>query len=191
MKHRFFKCVFLIVLITTPSAVWAEFHLATGLGGLWTIRKDYGEDPYFRFGGELPLYAYIPIAKPLWLRSGLRLGYTDDQPEMPSAVKIRERDFSYAFEAAAVWDWYLMPSLGFGYGVINRRIDLKTSHKLDVEDDKISGSETLSFWQSQLGLGIPILEGLIVMEPFLRYWNIKSDNRSNWSFGFDLTVQIL
>jgi hypothetical protein len=80
--------------------------------------------------------------------------------------------------------------LTFGFGDDFRTIKLKTEAPVDTADDRISGKETLGFWSVQLGAGVPLVRGFLMMEPFARYWSINQDDRSHWSFGFETTARI-
>ena len=110
---------------------------------------------------------------------------------MPQAVKIEEYDTAASAELGLLYDWYVIPSLSLGIGQIYRKIKFSTSHDIDYSDDKISTFETLNFWHLQFGTGFSLFDGFFVIEPYIRYRKINSDDRSNWIFGLDFTFQIL
>lgn len=167
-----------------------EYTLATGLTLAWTIRNDYGEHSWRRFMPESITYFYLPLVNSLFLRPGVRIGYAWIQQQMPQAVRIEETDLMVSGEVGLLWDWYIVPALSFGAGVDQRKITLKTEEPVEDNTSGISTTETMPFWDAQVGVGIPIAKGRVVLEPFARYWNIKGDDRSHWTFGLETTVGI-
>ena len=166
-------------------------RFAVGLNLAWTTRQDYGARTFRRLTPEL--IAFVYHASPweeTWWRGGFRLGYSSDQPEMPQAVKIRETDTTALFEAAITRDWYVVPSLTFGGGYDFRRTSVKTSAPIDIVDDRMNRKENLWMWYVQGGAGLPMLKGLVLIEPTVRYHTIQYDNRSHWMFGIETTVGI-
>lgn len=178
------------VAATTSASTKDDYTLATGVTLAWTVRHDYGEHTWRRFMPESITYFYLPLASSLYLRTGARLGYAWIQQQMPQAVRIEETDLMISGEAGLLWDWYVVPALSFGAGIDQRTIKLKTEAPVDTAEDDISTKETLPFWDAQLGVGIPIASGRVVLEPFARYWNLKGDDRSHWTFGLETTVGI-
>lgn len=173
------------------SAESSETTLAAGGDLAWTSRNDYGARTYRRFMPEGIGYLYFPLVQSVYVRPGLRLAYVWDQPEMPQALRIEESDFMASAEAGFLWNWYVVPSLTFGYGYDFRTIKLKTSEPISMVDDRISGKETLNVMYGQMGVGVPVMSGLFLLEPFIRYWDIKTDDRSHWTFGAEATVAIV
>ncbi len=50
---------------------------------------------------DVPLYFYFPIAKPVFLRASLELGYSQHQPEMPASLRVEEKE--WRFGKVSVW----------------------------------------------------------------------------------------
>ncbi len=87
----------------TPSELSSQplaspIVLATGFGFGWQSRRDYGAGDRQRFYYEIPMYTYVSLGHPFYLRPGLRLFYSNSQPEMPSAIRMSETDFAYLAE---------------------------------------------------------------------------------------------
>lgn len=174
------------------SALGEPSHrFAVGFNLAWTTRQDYGARTFRRLTPELIGFTYGAMPwHEYWWRAGVRLGYSSDQPEMPQALRIEETDTTTLAEAAITRDWYIVPSLAFGAGYDFRTIKLKTSAPLDTADDRINRKERLWMWYVQAGAGLPLLSGLILIEPTARYHTIQYDKRSNWMFGIEATIGI-
>ncbi len=182
--------VLLVIFATYTSRARADISVASGLAPTWNIRQDYGKQNFLRLGYELPTYVYLPVIADLYARTGLRLGYSNAQPEMPGGVKFTETDMSYGLDLGVVYDWYIVPSMSFGYGTINRTIKVKTSSRID-SDGTLNRKERLKYWSMQIGAGIPVLKGWFLFEPFYRHQSIKADKRTTSAVGFEITVQYL
>lgn len=190
MKRILFLSFLILPSLLLAGRSYADIAMASGFGPAWHLREDYGSQKYLRLAYELPTYVYLPIYGDLHARTGLRLAYSDSQPEMPKGISFRETDYSYALEAGIVYDWYVIPSLSFGFGTINRTIKVSTHSKIE-DNNAFDRKEKLGFWTMQLGTGIPVARGLVVFEPFYRYQKIKSDERTQSAIGFEMTVQYL
>lgn len=166
-------------------------RFAAGFNLAWTSRQDYGSRTFRRLTPEIVGFSYgsLPLDH-YWWRAGLRLGYSTAQPEMPQAVRIEETDTTTLAEIAVTKDWYIVPSFAFGGGYDSRKTKVKVSAPIDTVDDRINRKETLWMWYVQAGAGLPLLKGLILLEPTIRYHTIQYDNRSHWMFGIETTIGI-
>jgi len=169
-----------------------EAQLATGASFGFQNRNEYGTGTFSRIYPEILAYGYLGgFAGPVWLRPGLRLAYVSEQVEMPQSLRVEERDFSVAGELGVVYDWYVVPSLALGGGIISRKISLKTSGAISSGEDAVSTSETLRFLQAQVGVGIPFWKGFVVVEPYYRYASVEKDARIKSAYGLELTFRVL
>lgn len=189
MKNRkyLFYILYLIILLF-PKSIFAEnqsYHLAVGAGTSFYVRQDYGEATFTQVAPEIVTYGYFPIYKSLWFRPGFRMNYSWQQPDMPKALRVEETDLRYMFETGILFDWIVIPSLSYAFGQIYRTTKFKTQYPITYAADEISGTENIPFSQFQLGLGFPILKGLIVFEPFIRYVIVQNDKRYKWGYGFE------
>ena len=183
-------CLLNIVINKRALAENRNNHFAVGGGFHFYIRQDYGESTFTQIAPEIVTYAYFPIYKNLWFRPGFRLNYSWQQPDMPKALKIEETDFRYSLEAGLVFDWFILPSFSYAFGLIYRQTKFITQYPIISSVDSISGSEYIPFSQFQLSLGFPILKGFIVFEPFIRYIMVQNDSRYKWAYGCEATFLV-
>ncbi|MCA2959189.1 MAG: hypothetical protein IOD12_02995 [Silvanigrellales bacterium] len=182
------------VFFAAPSAHAEGFeaHLASGLGLGFQNRNEYGTGSFSRFHPEFVTYGYLGgFLGPVWLRPGLRVAYASEQPEMPQGLRVEERDLSFGGELGFVYDWYVVPSLALGGGVISRQVKLVTKGVISSSENDISKKETLPFLHLQAGVGIPLWKGFMVVEPLYRYSWVERDARITYTYGLEMTFQIL
>lgn len=176
---------------SAASAQGFEAHLATGLGMGFQNRNEYGTGSFSRLYPEFVTYGYLGgFMGPLWIRPGLRIAYASEQPEMPQSVRVEERDLSFSGEVGIVLDWFVVPSLAVGGGVLSRQVKLVTEGAVSAGTNDISTNEQLPFFHVQAGVGIPLWEGFVVVEPLYRYSWVTQDSRITYSYGAELTFQI-
>lgn len=166
-----------------------SFHLAIGAGLSFYNRQEYGESSFTQLAPEFITYGYLPIFSRFWFRPGLRMNYSWQQPDMPQALRIEETDFRYMLETGIVFDWIVVPSFSYAFGQIYRTTQFKTRFPITSAQDDVSGTENIPMSQFQLGLGFPILKGLILFEPYARYTIVQNDKRFGWGYGFEVTFQ--
>lgn len=168
------------------------FALAAGTSLGFSRRADYGEGSSDLFFLEPVVHAYVPTPlERLFVRVSLRASYVWNQNEMPRALRVEENDVYLGLMAGILFDWILVPSLELGGQYIHRAIELKAAEPLTLNVDNISGSETLYAMLIQAGLGIPLFEGVLVLEPFIRQRFIPEDARERVSYGMEVSVQLL
>jgi hypothetical protein len=164
---------------------------AVGLSVGVVQRRDYGEGNASRLLLEPVFHSYVPLGDDrMFGRVSVHGGYIWQQPEMPRAVRIEEKDIYGGFALGLVWDGVVVPSLTGGAQVVNRTISFKASDPVDVQKDPISRSETLFGWFAQVGLGVPLLQGRLVFEPFYRHRWFADDPRESWGYGVETTYQL-
>lgn len=168
------------------------FAMAAGTSLGFSRRADYGEGSSDRFFIEPLVHAYMPTpVERLFVRATLHASYMWDQNEMPQSLRVEESDTYFGLLAGVLFDWVLIPSFELGGQYIHRAIELKGADPITLNVDNISGSETLYAFVIQGGLGIPLFEGLLVLEPFLRQRFIPEDAREGVGYGMEVSVQFL
>jgi len=175
------------VTLITPGAS-ANWRYAAGFNAAWSIRKDYGARTFRRFEPEAIGYVYTALPRErLWLRHGARLGYSNDQPQMPKSLRMEEQDWKLSVEEGVIYNSYLVPSLAFGIGYDFRTVQVKTSSPLPSSDQRLNTRESFFWYYIQTGLGLPALKGEYLLEPVLRWQHLRIDQRTNWAFGLEIT----
>jgi hypothetical protein len=180
-------------LLLAPSTArtdgWAG---ALGLAAGWQQRSDFGENTRASFVPELVGFGYLRLGETrLFLRPGARLAYAGlSQAEMPHAVHIEERDVIATGELGLLVDGPVIPSLTAGGGAASRWISLDVREPATARRDRISRHQLLGTGYLQAGLGIPLVRGVLVVEPILRYELVSGDDRSRWRYGVELTAQL-
>jgi hypothetical protein len=165
-----------------------EYTWAVGFSPNWQFRKDYGARYYRRFWPEIMGYAYAPSPiDALYHRFGAKIGYSNDQPEMPSGVQFVETDYSYSVDYGIVYSWLICPSVSFGMGIDDRTTKVKAAPPIDSVDDRLDHKSKHRYWYVQSGLGLPFWDGRLLAEPTLRYQSVTLDNRVKWAIGFETT----
>lgn len=166
-----------------------DWRYAAGVNFAWSIRRDYGARTFRRFEPEAVGYIYTELPwSSLWLRHGARLGFSNNQPQMPKSVRLEETDWKIAVEEGLIWNWYVAPSLAFGAGYDWRTIKLKTSEPVTSADSRLNSKESFLWSYAQAGIGLPALSGRFEFQPTVRWQNLVNDTRTNWAFGFEVTV---
>ena len=165
---------------------------ALGLSTSWLQRNDYGDRDRGVFVPEIVGFGYIGTgSERLHLRPGLRLGYVGlDRAQMPSAVRFDERDGTAYAEIGALYDGVVIPSVTVGAGLVVRHLELRLGESIAREDEPVSRWEVLPGFHAQVGAGIPLAGGALVVEPFVRLDAIAGDGRARWRYGVDVTVGV-
>jgi hypothetical protein len=166
-----------------------QVHAAFGLGSSFSQKALIGEMSSTQFTPELVGYGYLPLSGDLWLRPSVRSGFSWQQPEMPYSLQMNEYDFHLSTQVGLVWGWIVTPSLSIGGGGLLRKTSLVTTSPIFVSNDSETGGTTvLPFLQGQLGVGVPINKGWMLVEPYLRYTHVFGDHRYAWGYGVEATV---
>jgi hypothetical protein len=71
-----------------------------------------------------------------------------------------------------------------------RDIKIETSAPVQSNGSRMSDTENLIGYFTQLGVGIPLLSGLMVFEPFYRFRFFPKDEREGAAYGIDVSVQL-
>lgn len=179
-----------ICALPAGSAAADDLRLAAGASLGLQQRDDYGAGSRAALVPELVFFGYLARGAPrVYLRPGIRVGFTgSDQAEMPQAVQLREYDLEVAAELAVLHDGVVIPSLAFGAGTIGRWIQSDFQTPITTSDG--TRFELLPAVHAQLGLGMPLARGGLVLEPFVRYDHVFGDDRVGWGIGLEATVAI-
>ena len=128
----------------------------------------------------------------LFLRPAVRLSYEPSPDiERSKSVAITEKNFKSAVELGLLYNWHLVPTMSLQGALIRRSLDLSLDSKIS-RDSKHDISRTEYLWQGGLtvGLGVPVLQGDLVLEPFYRFIRQNSDDRRNHQWGLDVSYAI-
>lgn len=178
----------LILLAAAPAGADVEPTYGASIG--WQYRRDFGGASRPAFAPELWGGAYLdgPRERLFW-RPALRLGYVGlVQAEMPGSIQIEERDVVASAELGAVYDGVVIPSLAIGGGPVVRFIDFSTDGPVRSEGDPVSNTELMARIYLQLGVGLPLLGGKLVIEPSARVQQIFGDDRVRLRVAVDGSV---
>ena len=192
MKKNSWILILIDLLPFIPSdPLWAaELHSAAGVSGAFQTRESTSEYSFAQFAPELVLHGYSQLDSEFWLRPSLRISYAWTQPQMPYSIQLREYDLKAVAEMGVVWSWVVMPSFSIGLGGIFRQTDRVTAPPLGDSESHVSKSSFLPLLQTQLGVGIPIEKGWIVIEPYVRHLLIFGDSRYHWGYGTEVTLAL-
>lgn len=179
-----------LVTLSALSAARADVEPTYGASIGWQLRRDFGGANRAAFAPELFGGAYIdgPRDRVYW-RPALRLGFVGlDQAEMPGAIQIEERDLAAAAELGAVYDGVVIPSLAVGAGPVIRFLDFHTDGPVSADGDPVSNTELLARIYVQLGVGVPLFGGKLVIEPAARIQQVFGDDRIRFRLAIDGSV---
>lgn len=187
--------LFLVLSLILKSSIAVaqdekSIQMATGFNFMVQSRTDYGANSHLLFFPEIVTYAYYHLSENYYLRPGVRLGTNVGRAEMPQSVKIIEDDYRFSGELGVTFDWFIIPSVSVGIGNIYRTIKLDTSPPITVENEKISQTENLIFHYVQLGVGVSLIKGFVVIEPNFRFESVAHDPRIKWNYGLEATIQL-
>ena len=142
---------------------------------------------------EIFAQGYFSTSSPhVFLRPAVRFSYAPSQSfEQPQAVALAERTFKGLGEVAILYNGLLVPALTVHAGWLRQKITLDTNSFVQ-KDAHLDLSRTENLWQFglTLGLGLPMAQGRIVIEPFYRLVRIEEDQRQQPQWGVDLSIAI-
>lgn len=178
-------------LASSSAALADDTHIAAGASLSLQQREDYASGSRTAAVPEVVVVGYVDTrASRVYVRPGLRVGFAGlDQAEMPQAIQMREYDLDAVAELGVLYDGVVIPSLAVGAGGVARWITREV-------DSPVSGGagetrfELLPAVQAQVGLGVPLARGGLVLEPFVRYDHVFGDDRVGWGVGVDATIVI-
>lgn len=166
----------------------AEVAYGASIG--WQLRRDFGGSTRPAFAPELWAGVYLPATGDrLFWRPAIRAGFVGiDQAEMPGAVSIEERDAVASAELGLVYDGVVIPTLALGAGPVIRFLRFDTDEPIRSESDPISGTDVFARVYLQVGLGVPMFGGVLVIEPSARVQQIFGDDRIRLRLAADMSL---
>ena len=153
-------------------------------------QRALGSSTHTAFIPSLLGLAYVPIAPRLFLRPGLRLGYTGlNQGDASYGARIEERGVQGTAELGISYDAWLVPAFAVGTGLDYRSVNF-VGRGIVADSDAIDRKEWLGLAFAQAGVGVPLFQGALVVEPYARLQYTLSDDRSLWQMGLDLSFAL-
>jgi hypothetical protein len=156
----------------------------------WSSRQQYGARSEFYFSPEAVLFGYFPVVGKWHGRVGVRGSYLWEQPDMPSSLRVEEKDFSALVDAGFVWSGIVVPSVSFGVGRIWRTTRLLVSEPIVSTNSAMNLDSQLDFWSVQVGLGLPVEPSFLLVEPFWRYQRVSKDWRVSSVVGIEASFTL-
>lgn len=127
----------------------------------------------------------------LFLRPGARIGYERQNSDgSTSPIRLFESTYKAGAECAFVYNGIVVPAITVQGFVLSRTLKLTQPDNVNSSASLMSRSEWLFSSALSLGVGIPIQDGRLLLEPFYRFVHIDGDARSRHSFGFDLSLAL-
>ena len=170
--------------------VAAGISYALGISLGFLQQRALGSSTHTAFIPSLLGLAYVPIAPRLFLRPGLRLGYTGlNQGDASYGARIEERGVQGTAELGISYDAWLVPAFAVGTGLDYRSVNF-VGRGIVADSDAIDRKEWLGLAFAQAGVGVPLFQGALVVEPYARLQYTLSDDRSLWQLGLDLSFAL-
>lgn len=140
------------------------------------------------FAPEAFVHTYVSLGSGLFLRPGARLGARGVlQPDMPTGVRITERELTGLIEAAVTFNGTVVPTLTVMSGAHLRRLGIE-GDGVDVGMSRASATELVPNISVQLGVGLPLANGTWMVEPTIRRELLLGDSRAGWRFGLEVSM---
>jgi hypothetical protein len=172
--------------MSLPTGAAGAEPVAVGLAPSTYELSDGGRG----FAPEAFAHTYVSLGSRLVLRPGARLGARGlVQPDMPSGLRVTERDGTAQLETAITFDGTVVPSLSVMAGIDVRRINVE-SDGIDVASSRIPHTELLPYLAVQVGLGLPLAKGRWLVEPTIRREYLFGDTRAGWRFGLEVSFAL-
>jgi hypothetical protein len=152
-------------------------------------RSDVGNLTTRLHQAELVAQGYLKLPREaLFLRPGFRLGYEyTPYPDDPQSVRIDENTWNGTLELALLYEGFLIPSLTLQSSLLARRLKLATRGNINMEASGLPPIEWMGANAVAFGLGLPIADGRLIVEPFYRIVWIRGDDRRNGQWGLEAT----
>ncbi len=136
-------------------------------------------------------YVRLP-AERLFIRPALRFAY-EPKADLESAksAAIKEETLKSHAEVGLLYDGLVVPVVALHGAYLRRKLTLTSSSPLDTgAGNDLTRAEY--FWQGGItfGLGLPALNGDLIIEPFYRLVRIVDDKRHRSQWGIDLSYAL-
>jgi hypothetical protein len=176
------------IVAPAPAPRHRRFALGGSVG--FVRQKDLGGALTNQFVPSLVGLAYVNVAPRFYLRPGARFGVSGlIEPSAASDAHLEEHSVQGRAEIGLLYDAWVIPAIAVGAGIESRDIDFVAAGK--VQDSTLADrTEWLGSLYAQAGLGVPLLRGFIVVEPYYRLFHTFSDDRASSEFGFDVTFAL-
>lgn len=159
------------------------------IGAAFSVsNRNDGSDVYTKVQHyELCSQSYIQLPfERIFLRPGIRLGFDHIPDEgAPQWLSISERTFEGGLELGIIFDGLLVPSISWQSHLLARRLTLKTGGLVHSGSGHFPRTEWLNSNAVNLGLGLPIEGGKVLVEPFYRRVWVKGDERQSERWGIE------
>jgi hypothetical protein len=136
---------------------------------------------------------YVPLPmENLFLRPTIRFGYEKpDRKDDSQSLAIKESSLKSLLELGIVHDGLLVPTISIQAGMIRRILTLQTASPIALAGgSSLTRNEHLWNFGLTLGLGLPVLDGRIILEPYYRFVRIEKDLRQSSQVGVELSVAV-
>ena len=142
---------------------------------------------------EILTQSYIQLpADRLFIRPALRFAYEPKADlESAKAAAIKEETLKSLAEVGLLYNGFVVPVVALHGAYLRRTLTLASSTPLDTTaGNDLSRAEY--FWQGgiMLGVGLPALDGDLIIEPFYRIVRIVDDKRHRSQWGIDLSYAL-
>jgi hypothetical protein len=127
----------------------------------------------------------------MFLRPGARIGYERQNSDGSiSPIRLFESTYKAGAEFAFVYNGIVVPAITVQGFVLSRTLKLSKPENVNSNASLMSRNEWLYSSALSLGVGIPIQDGRLMLEPFYRFVHIDDDARRRHSFGFDVSLAL-
>lgn len=136
---------------------------------------------------------YVPLPlENFFLRPTIRFGYEKpDRKDDSQSLAIKESSLKSLLELGIVHDGLLVPAISMQAGMIKRILTLQTAAPIaPAGGGSLTRNEYLWSFGLTLGLGLPVLNGRIILEPYYRFVRIEKDLRQTSQMGVELSVAV-
>lgn len=141
---------------------------------------------------ELLTQGYLPLPLGnIFLRPGARLGVEfqpSDTPDTP--IRISEKGYKAGAELGVVYNGIVVPTVSLHSMVLMRQLSLKKPEDVPTRSNLVDNTEWLFSNNVTIGLGIPLQNGRLLVEPFYRFVQVSNDERKTYSVGLDLSYAL-
>jgi hypothetical protein len=126
-----------------------------------------------------------------YIRPGVRLGFGHQNADGPqNPIRIFETTYKAGAEFALIFSGIVIPSVSLQGFILNRTLKLSRPDNVSNTANLMNRTEWLNARAITLGLGIPIADGRVIVEPFYRFVHIYGDERQDHLVGLDLSVSL-
>jgi len=127
----------------------------------------------------------------VFVRPGSRFGFGHQASDgLKSPIRIVETTYKAGADLALLYSGVVVPTVSLQGFILKRSLKLSQPDDVTSNSNLMNRTEWLYSSAVSLGLGVPILDGRILLEPFYRFVQIEADVRQDHLYGFDLSVSL-